>query len=449
MRLFFRILLWFLATIFITVTGFVITSALTVDENRDRVAPFTRTVPFLLSEAREVYETGGKLALAGYLTKVQNQFGSEVIFADASGRDILTGEDRSTLIEVLRSRPLVRFRRARLPIGRAAEDGKYWLILLVPRERVGFWILQPQHLWTFGIVLLLCYWLAWHLSSPVLKLQKTVERFGEGDLSARAETGRKDEIGRLAQTFNRMAERTQTLLEAERRLLLDISHELRSPLARLGVAVELARSGGDRDKALDRIEQESLRLNSLVGELLQVTRAEGDPAAMRREAVRLDELLREIVDTAEIEAEARGARIELAEAPEFELSADAELLRRAIENVLRNAIRYTPGGAAVNVSLSKRGHSAVVAVRDLGPGVPEESLGRIFDAFYRVGDDRGRNTGGVGLGLAIARRAISLHNGKITAKNANPGLLVEIELPVSAQPAPPDAASTKPASVAS
>ena len=137
-----------------------------------------------------------------------------------------------------------------------------------------------------------------------------MERFGRGDLSARAESVRRDELGQLARTFDRMADRIETLLAAERRLLLDISHELRSPLARLGVAIELARSGDDTDAALNRIQKESDRLNSLVGQLLQVTRAEGDPASLHHHPVRLDQLVQQLVDDSAIEAAAHGCSLQ-------------------------------------------------------------------------------------------------------------------------------------------
>src|SRR5262249_45982727 len=188
---------------------------------------------------------------------------------------------------------------------------KYWFFLPVVYRRLGFWFLAPEDLWVLGAVVLLCYWLAMHLTSPVRRLQKAVDRFGAGGLSARVGLGRRVEVGELGGAFNRMAARIQTLLAAERRLLLDISHELRSPLARLGVAVELARSGDDQPGALDRIQKEADRLNSLVGELLQVTRAEGDPSSLLFQKVKLGDLVRDIVDTNRIEATARGCDLKL------------------------------------------------------------------------------------------------------------------------------------------
>jgi two-component system sensor histidine kinase CpxA len=229
-----------------------------------------------------------------------------------------------------------------------------------------------------------------------------------------------------------MAERIQTLLTAERRLLMDISHELRSPLARLGVAVELARSGEDRDLMLDRIEKEAERLNELVGELLHVTRVEGDPSQRKAETVYLDELVGQVVEDCRIEVKMKGCQIEWKSADAgAAVSGDEELLRRAFENVLRNAIRYAPEQTVVEVNLAIGGGLGKVAIRDHGPGVPDESLARIFDAFYRVDSDRNRASGGVGLGLAIARRAVELHNGKLRAENKHPGLCVTIELPLS------------------
>ena len=431
--LFARILVWFLATAAITAIGFLVTISLTMGASEEHLPPFLRSVPFLLGEAREAYETGGRPALERLVDHVHRAFGAEAVFTDAEGRDLVTGRDRSELKEHVRRRGFLRARPRSLTYGRASDDGRYWFFLVIPRERAGFRAFLPQHLWVITAVLVLCYWLALHLTAPLRQLEKTVERFGQGDFSARAGSTRRDEIGRLAAAFDQMAGRIQKLLAAQQRLLLDISHELRSPLARLGVAVELARTGPDRAAALDRIAKESERLNALVGELLQVTRAEADPTTLRRDPLRLDELVKDVVESSAIEAQARGCALQFNASPPVEFRGDAELLRRAVENVVRNAIRHAPGGTAVEVSLEATGARAVVRVRDHGPGVPEEALERIFDAFYRLEDDRNRSSGGAGLGLAIARRAVILHQGRIQARNAKPGLVVDIELPLGAR----------------
>jgi signal transduction histidine kinase len=280
------------------------------------------------------------------------------------------------------------------------------------------------------VIAVLCYLLAVHLASPLRNLRKVVERFGRGELGARSELNRKDEIGELARSFNLMAGQITTLLSAERRLLQDVSHELRSPLARLGFAVELAKTSPDRETALARIRQEANRLAHLVDELLQLTRAEGDPTARILEEVDLGELVREVVESCSLEAEMQGCRLEPKIDATAVLTGDFELLQRACDNVLRNAIRHAPKGTSVAIELSARDRLATISIRDFGPGVPPESLLEIFKPFSRVETDRGRSSGGVGLGLAIATRAVELHQGQISARNANPGLLVEIKLPL-------------------
>jgi len=152
--------------------------------------------------------------------------------------------------------------------------------------------------------------------------------------------------------------------------------------------------------------------------------------------VRLDELVQQLVDDSGIEATARGCELRYEKREPVTVEGDPELLRRAVENVIRNAIRYSPRASAVEVSLARSNGKVVVDVRDHGPGVPEEALPRLFDAFYRVESDRGRSSGGIGLGLSLARRAIELHQGTIRARNAGPGLEVEMQLPARTLTAP-------------
>jgi len=430
--LFTKILLWFCCTVAITVVGSAFISALNISQNvTDAEAPAARRITFEMEEARAAYENGGRPALQAFMENLQRIYGIQGILTDEKGRDLLTGQNRMDLIRHYRQPPMEFIRlMGDVTAARAADDGRYWFISIAPRPKVSSWFLTPEHIFWLAATLLLCYWLALHLTSPVRALQKAVERFGHGDLAARVNSTRRDELGQLAGAFDRMAGRIETLLAAERRLLLDISHELRSPLARLGVAVELARSGDDTGSALNHIQKESDRLNALVGQLLQVTRAEGDPDSLRRDPIRLDQLVQQMVDDSRIEASAHGCRLQYEPREAITVAGDHELLRRAVENVIRNAIRYSPPESDVEVRLARNNGKVVVDIRDHGPGVPEEALPRLFDAFYRVEPDRDRASGGIGLGLSIARRAIELHKGSIRAKNAKPGLEVEMELPV-------------------
>jgi two-component system sensor histidine kinase CpxA len=424
--LFTRFLLWTLSAVVITISGFVLITTHNFTAQRGRGHMVGRMLAFQLEEAKRAYESGGKEGLGTYLKRLDVAFEARGTLTDAQFRDLLTGEDRHDLLE--RERNGERYYKPRVL---ARTDGHYWFFITPPRGRPGFSFFGPENLWILAAMVVLSYLLALHLTSPLRKLQRTVERFGSGDLGARMQSKRRDEVGRLARAFDRMADRIQTLLTAERRLLLDISHELRSPLARLSVATELARADdpAEREQALNRIEKEAERLNALVGELLQVTRAEGDPTSRRVEPVRVDELLANVIEDCSVEAGARGSRIELKTTPEVTVPGDSELIRRAVENVVRNAIRHAPKGSAVEVGLENSGGLARIRVRDYGPGIAPEHLSRIFDPFYRVDSDRNRASGGVGLGLAIARRAVELHKGRIQASNSNPGLLMEIDLP--------------------
>jgi two-component system sensor histidine kinase CpxA len=288
----------------------------------------------------------------------------------------------------------------------------------------------PYYLLILAAVALLCYILAVNLATPLRVLGTTVEQFGRGDLAARVRSRRKDEIGELSRSFDDMADRIQTLLTAERRLLQDVSHELRSPLARLSFAIELTKTAENREVAVGQLKKELDRLNGLVGALLQVTRVEGDSASQNLENLALDELLKETVDRCSIEADARSCHIQLNNGPRVLMCGDRELLRRAIENVLRNAIHHAPDSTFVEVNLESAGSNARIAVRDSGTGVPDSLLADIFKPFFRVDASRNSRSGGVGLGLAITQRAVSLHHGRVWAENVNPGLRICIELPV-------------------
>jgi signal transduction histidine kinase len=429
--LFAKILGWFVLTMFLTLTVTLVISVLTYNPYAsNRSLPFSTLLSLQMSEARYAWESGGAPALGQALARFKRVTrATEMIFADANGNDVLTGEAHPELLRDARNWSRFPFSgRGGTTFARFSADGKYCLFLVAEPRRLFSNLLQPIFLVVLGLSVLLCYALAYNLTSPLRRLQKAVDQFGRGQLDARAQETRHDELGELAGTFNRMADRIQTLLAAERRLLLDVSHELRSPLARLSVAVELARSDESNGLPLDRIQREADRLNALISQMLEVTRLEGDPAQRKPVRVRLDELVTRLVDDCSIEAKARGCSLTL-QTPVITVDGDSELLRRAIENVVRNAIRHAPRDSKVEVALENGGGHATVRVRDYGTGVPADALPRLFDPFYRVDTDRNRGSGGVGLGLSIARRAVELHKGSLHASNAGPGLLVEIELP--------------------
>ncbi len=288
---------------------------------------------------------------------------------------------------------------------------------------------------------LVCYAMARYTLSPVSTLSAATRRFAEGELDTRVSGdlgGRRDELAALGRDFDDMAERIGTLLESQRQLLSDISHELRSPLARLYVALGLARRQSDDSvaNALDRIEQETERLNELIGQLLALTRLQDPESLADRQPVDLVALVRAVIDDADYEARECGKSVQLDIAGACTTRGFEELLRRAIENVVRNAIRYTPPGSAVQASLSVAQNNgsteATIHVRDHGPSVPDDELDRLFQPFYRVGSARDRERGGTGLGLSISQRAVRAHGGTISATNPDDGgLLIEIKLPAS------------------
>lgn len=291
---------------------------------------------------------------------------------------------------------------------------------------------------------LLCYMLARYIVSPVVKLRAVTQQLTEGDLSARVGPllgNRHDELADMGRDFDTMAARIEALLGAQARLLRDISHELRSPLARLGVALDLLRkrTPPEAETHLARIEREAARLNELIGQLLSLSRWETGAEGTRARTVDLAALVREVAEDADFEARSQNRSVEVEECEACETTGTHALLQSAFENVVRNAVRHTPEGTSVKVSLSCREagtktREAVMCVTDKGPGVPEEALKEIFRPFYRVDDSRTRETGGVGLGLAITERAVRLHNGTVSASNLNGrGFVVEIRLPLAMQ----------------
>jgi len=280
----------------------------------------------------------------------------------------------------------------------------------------------------------LCWALARYLTAPVRRLRRATAALAAGDLSVRVGPSlgrRRDEIADLGRDFDRMAARLGEMIASRERLLRDVSHELRSPLTRLNVALELARTGprGEVGEHLERIQREADRLNELIGRLLTLERLENGSVALDQ-AVDLGALAQEVAADARFEGSARNVGVTVRMEGPAAVRGDAGLLRSAVENVVRNAVRFTRPGTTVELGVTVEGDRILVRVRDHGPGVAEEALAHLFEPFYRVEKARERGAGGTGLGLAIARRAVKGHGGAITARNhPEGGLEVTLELP--------------------
>ncbi|HKQ72327.1 MAG TPA: ATP-binding protein [Blastocatellia bacterium] len=404
---------------------------------------------FYAQTAVETLERDGQETADRYLKRLE---GDSIIRAalidrqnrEVTGRAITNGALELAAKAMASNQAEMTFTGRRTLAAHSADDSRgnrYVLALELPGGP--FRALRPQprlFFWRVIVVLLaaafVCYLLARYLASPVVKLRAATLRLASGDLKARVGPAigrRRDELADLGRDFDLMAERIDGLVTAQQRLVSDISHELRSPLARLGVALELARqrAGEDAAGALDRIEREANRLNELIEQLLTLSKLEIGNQSTPSRSVDLTHLVKQIASDADFEARDRDRAVRVVSSESCQTTGSEELLRQAVENVVRNAVRYTAENSEVEISLKHEVPSlAVITVRDHGTGAPESSLADLFRPFYRVADARDRQTGGVGLGLAITERAVKLHGGTVKASNApGGGLIVEIKLP--------------------
>jgi two-component system OmpR family sensor kinase len=286
--------------------------------------------------------------------------------------------------------------------------------------------------------LLFAFLLAWYFARPIRDLRQAFEAASNGNLAPRFDASGKrgDELTNLGRDFDRMTGRLRNLMDSQTRLLHDVSHELRSPLARLQAAIGLAHQQPDKMAAsMQRIERESERMDKLIGELLTLSRLEAGAVQAHAEDICIADLVHDIVDDARYEAEPRHVAIEVtgnAASADTVITGQAELLARAVENVVRNAVKHSPdaGKVEVEIALPDGGQQLRIAVLDRGPGVPQGDLARIFEPFFRASNTQ-HSTEGHGLGLAIARHVIGAHDGHIAASlRSGGGLCVEMLLPV-------------------
>ncbi len=421
-----------LAMVGILSMSFVVFRAISQKVQAERIDPvYDRFDELQLESARAILQKWGRDAVEQYMRRLDALFGGSHYLLDGSGKDLVSGVDRS---EMLPRPPEIKSREAwhgHWEITHRSTDGQFWFAAEGPDPRRNIWAFLPYYFLVLGATGILCWIAAAGVISPIRRIANSIAQFGQGDLSVRVETDRPDEIGQLGRSFNDMAERMERLITSERRLLRDISHELRSPLARLKFAMKLARTSNDPAAAMERIERDVNRIASLVSDIVAINVVEDDPALEEKQEICIRDIIGEVTDDCEVEAQARGCKIEVAGDVCGRVHGDPELLRRAVENVVRNAIRYSPEKTTVEVELSEDAKDAHITVRDYGPGVPDNATKRIFDPFFRVEEARNATGGGSGLGLSIAKRAVCVHHGSIVAENATPGLRVTIVIPLT------------------
>jgi len=412
---------------------------------REYEAPELQRRPPVAIQASDVLERGGIGALKNWLNANKYSIADRDLFIiGPDGADILgrrLPESAVRRLEYFNRDEFVNH-NGNLRPGRAAPqilgaDGGVFTVLLVPRRPSIFGALSLPEISlaiiciALVVTALTSWWLAQHLSAPIRRIQEGARALASENLGLRANAGRRvsaglegrrDELAVLARDFDAMVDQLRANRGATTQLLRDISHELRSPLARMRVALGLARQPpADLARQLDRMEREIERLDSLISQVLKLARLHGTDAPFARESFDLDELIEEVVRDANFEGAVKNCSVRLEGAAKACVNGNRDLVRSAIDNVLRNAVRYSPQGVPVDVSVTHPQNGLAILIRDGGPGVPDKDLERIFEPFYRVAESRDRDTGGEGIGLAITAQVMKAHGGSAKAVNCQGG----------------------------
>ena len=395
----------------------------------------------LVDSAADIARYAGIEPLKKYLHE-QHRNGIKLFAVNQDNQDILQRNIDPQLLATTRQL-LFENQRIRSVQQVILEDGRALLLFIPSPEKLGQKLdrskpPKPPLLLLLGMWLmsglLFSALLAWWFTKPIRILKKAFNDVADGKLDTRISPAmgkRRDELAELGQNFDYMTGRISQLLNAQKRLLHDVSHELRSPLARMQAAIGLAQQSPDKTaKMLDRVERESERIDHLIGELLNLSRLENPTTENdERQLFDLTEMLLDIVEDARFEAQNKYVQITHNTFEQISLFARPELIHSAIENVLRNAIKYSPENGVIQLTTEKLAGHWQITIEDQGPGIAEQDLQQIFQPFFRSRDNHQQD--GIGLGLTIAHRAIEIHGGEIIAKNRpEGGLNISILLPV-------------------
>ncbi|HLJ15884.1 MAG TPA: ATP-binding protein [Bryobacteraceae bacterium] len=468
--LFFKIFLWFWLSIVVVIGTLVVSAGVIRSRSQDNDR-WNQLYHYLVQvrgkRTAELADREGKEAALNYVDSLERLDAGNYFADSKSVRDYLVDQNGNELLgqqispEILSVLPQMSqypvgephfFRAERFAADKiAGPSGQiYTFILPIPEiplhrqvsaflskdiGKVGF-IYLGSVLIVAGIF---CYWLARNITNPIDSLRVAATGIANEHLEARVNGSvlkRRDELAQLGRDFNRMAERIDALVTSERRFLADVSHQLRSPLTRLNLALGLARHEGNgaTTEQMDRIEEETERLNKLIGQLLTLARVESGVDLEQKKIFDLNVLVQGVASDGDFEARSLGCGVRFTYTTECLVDGAFEMLRGAVENVVRNAIRYTARGTNVEVAIRYEPEidsRAIIEVRDHGCGIPEGELDQLFIPFHRGSNGDSKSSHGAGLGLAIADRSFRTHGGKVTAANApGGGLLVALELPV-------------------
>lgn len=381
-----------------------------------------------LDQARKTFQEGGQAALAAYIDSLDQAFGGKHFLLSKNGIDLTSGKSETALLPAGQVSRLRGYTHGVFHLAQLSDDGQNWFAVLGTANESGP-VTWPYFavciIVTTGLLLFSLFYLVF----PLRRIRDALSSFGNGQMGMRVVSRRKDEIGQVAGSFNAMAERIEQSFRTERSLLQDISHELRAPLARLTLAVHLAKQERD-DNLLKQIEANVKKLSVLVGEITEFhQRWSAVENSAPLETVDLEQVVKDVVRDGTLEAASRSITIELDSLPVMLRNARPDLIGRVLENVLRNAIIHSSTGSRILMQMSRDQNAATVIVRDFGAGVASDRLERIFDPFYR--EEKSTNErSGLGLGLSIARRGVQWHGGTLRAENASPGLRLIASFPL-------------------
>jgi two-component system sensor histidine kinase CpxA len=461
MKLFLKIFLWYLVALAMMFGVIIfVTRTFQTEPAFSRWQRSARNqMAFYSATASQIQASGGDTALNTFLTRLsENGSIRDVLLVQSDGtvtygdrnfvpdfENVSAGvhETGETTIEVNGTDPALGATPLKFADGRTATLAIRWE---PPRTPSFFFDSWAGYMRLVGLLLtsvIVCLLLAWYLTSPLRKLGEATRKLAAGDLASRVARRvgrRRDEFADLAKDFDNMAARIESLIDSQQILTRDISHELRSPLARMNVALELAKKRSTPESAplLERIGNEAERLNEMISRILTLSKLESGSEDYSKTKLDLSDLVRDIAADAEFEASGKGKSVAADAIENCSVNGNENLLRSAIDNVVRNAVRYTAESSQVNVSLKTSNGHAILKVRDHGGGVPQDEIENLFRPFYRVGEARERKTGGTGLGLAIAQRAVAVHGGTISAENVGDGLEVSIVLNTAGNGAKPN-----------